>query len=111
MAISDMRMETSYNARMFAMADRLFVEFDHLPVGRVFTAVANARATVKKCHHSRSRIPARWNNWPETSCVRHTHAGPIMITAPAHRCASCSTRRARSTRQSRSSCRRGRGDS
>jgi len=52
MAISDMRMETSYNARMFAMADRLFVEFDHLPVGRVFTAVANARATVKKCHHS-----------------------------------------------------------
>ena len=55
MAISDIRMETPYNARMLAMADRLFIEFEHLPVGRVFTAIANARAAVKKRH--RSSVP------------------------------------------------------
>jgi hypothetical protein len=38
----------SYEARMLAMADRLFTEFDALPVGTVFRAIGAARAEVRE---------------------------------------------------------------
>jgi len=57
MASPKTRTDTPYNARMLAMADRLFRDFDHLPVGRVFTAIATAHATVKERHRSPTPDP------------------------------------------------------
>ena len=52
MAAPENRGDTPYQDRMLATADRLFTEFDHLPVGRVFTAIATAQATIKNRHPS-----------------------------------------------------------
>ena len=37
----------AYDARMFSMADRLFLEFHRLPVGDVLRAIARARMTLR----------------------------------------------------------------
>ena len=57
MAVPETRQATPYNARMLAMADRLFTEFDHLPVRSVFHAIAAARATVKEQRSSPAPDP------------------------------------------------------
>jgi hypothetical protein len=41
------RRTTPYEARMLAMADRLFAEFDGLPVRTVFEAIGTARSEVR----------------------------------------------------------------
>lgn len=45
--LSRSRQQTpSVEARLFAMADRLFDEFDDLPAGEVFEAIGGARASL-----------------------------------------------------------------
>lgn len=52
MTIPDTRTDTPDTARMLAMADHLFTEFDHLPARNVFTAIAAATTTLKEHHQS-----------------------------------------------------------
>lgn len=39
---------SSYEARMLAAADRLFAEFEELPVATVFGAIRNARSELRE---------------------------------------------------------------
>ena len=41
---------TSREARLLAMADRLFHEFEHLPVRTVFQAIGGARLELRDAH-------------------------------------------------------------
>jgi hypothetical protein len=41
------RSPTSYEARLLAMADRLFADFDMLPVLDVLQAISNARSELR----------------------------------------------------------------
>jgi hypothetical protein len=42
---------------MLAMADRLFMEFDHIPVGRVFTAFVRTDGPAGQCRHGSDAGP------------------------------------------------------
>ncbi len=47
MLIAAQRRNSAWERRMLAMADRLFADFDDLPVRTVFEAIASARATLR----------------------------------------------------------------
>lgn len=46
---------SSYEARMLAAADRLFAEFEQLPVATVFRAICSARSELRE--HGDAAVP------------------------------------------------------
>ena len=77
MAIPDTRTDRPYHARMLAMADRLFTEFDHLPVSSVFAAIATATSAAKKHHHSPTPEPDQVERLAREQLRRNHGSGSV----------------------------------